>query len=344
MKKGIMLFVIALMVCSAFAAGSTESAKSPGSAPPAEFKPLDHKVTVSLAANPIGQSSYQQAAQIADAINNSGSNLNVVAEATNGYAENVGLVASGNVEIAFTNNIMLSNGYYAKGDYATVEPKKCVGVISLSCNKTHVIVLKDSGITEVSKEQFKGKRIGIGQVGGTSRFDALALMEALGLAKGDYTEVAVKGAEQTEMMKNGQLDIFIWNGKAPIATVLDLLASKDCMFLDIPDAIVDKIIKSSNGAYTKQVLNSSYYDQLDHDVRTYGNNAVLFANADVPEEVIYEFTKQFVEHLDALKAANKAFKEIVPERMLEGISVPLHPGALRYFQEIKLPGIEAFIK
>lgn len=342
MKKGLCVMLILCVTLSMFATGAKEIAAPVQ--PTGEFKGLTTKTTISLAANPIGQSSYQQAAQIADSINNSGSNLTVVAEATNGYAENVGLVAQGDVEIAFTNNLMLSDGYLATGDYTGIAPKKTLGVISLSCNKTHVIVLKNSTVTEVSYEKFKGKKIGIGQVGGTSRFDALALMAALGLKPGDYTAVEVKGAEQTEMMKNGQLDVFIWNGKAPIATVLDLLASKDCMFLDIPSDIVKKIIENSNGAYTEQVLDKSYYDQLDRDVKTFGNNAVLFAGADVPEEVVYEFVKQFYGHLDELKKVNKAFLEVVPEKMLEGISVPLHKGALRFYNEINLPGIAAFNK
>ena len=342
MKKGLCILLILCVTVSVFAAGSKEPAVQADTG--GEFKGLTTKTTISLAANPIGQSSYQQAAQIAEIINNSGSNLNVVAEATNGYAENIGLVAQGDVELAFTNNLMLSDGYFAKGDYAGLEPEKCLGVISLSCNKTHVIVPRNSPVTEVSYAQFKGKKIGIGQVGGTSRYDALALMQALGLKPNEYTGVEVKGAEQTEMMKNGQLDIFIWNGKAPIATVLDLLASKDCVFLDIPANIVQKVIENSNGAYTAQVIGSNYYDQLDRDVKTFGNNAVLFANADVPEAVVYEFVKQFHGHLDELKKVNKAFLEILPEKMLEGISVPLHKGALRYYNEIGLPGIAAFNK
>lgn len=340
MKKVLVLLVCLCVTFAAFAQGTTETAAKPTE----EFKGLTYDATISLAANPQGQSSYQQAAQIQAMFQEVGSRLSVMAEATNGYAANIGLVANGEAEIAFTNNLMLSNGYYAKGDYTQIPAKKCLGVISLSCNKTHVIVLKNSGITEVSYEQFKGKRIGIGQVGGTSRYDALALMEALGLKEGDYTAANVKGAEQTEMMKNGQLDVFIWNGKAPIATVLDLIASKECVFLDIPEDIIQKVIDNSDGAYTRQVLTAEYYDGLDHDIATFGNNAVLFANADVAEEIVYEFTKTFVEHLDDLKAVNKGFKEIVPEKMLEGISVPLHPGALRYFQEINLPGIEAYAK
>lgn len=343
-----------MTACGQKTAGTTEPVEEaePAKAEEAEAEPeaeaeagaleLTEAASISLAANPIGQSSYEQAAAIADMINNSGSLLNVTAEATNGYAENVGLVAEGDVEIAFTNNLMLSDGYYAAGDYTGITPEKCLGVISLSCNKTHVIVRADSDITEVSHDQFMGKRIGIGQVGGTSRTDALNLMAALGLEPSDYDGYEVKGAEQTEMMKNGQLDVFIWNGKAPIATVLDLVSSIDCRFLEIPEDIVDVIIENSNGAYSEQYLFADYYECLEEDVYTYGNNAVLFANADVPEEVVYEFTKLFVENLEELAKVNKSFGEIKPETMLQGISVPLHPGALRYYQEIGVPGIEAF--
>ena len=359
MKKLIALTLILALMLSVAACGASAPAATEAPAPAApetpvaaapveeapveeEFKGLTTAASISLAANPIGQSSYQQAAAIADVINNSGSKLSVTAEATNGYAENVALIAQGDVEIAFTNNLMLAHGYYAMGDYTGIPAEKCLGVISLSCNKTHVIVPANSDITEVSAEQFRGKRIGIGQVGGTSRTDALNLMAALGLEPSDYQGYEVKGAEQTEMMKNGQLDVFIWNGKAPIATVLDLVSTKECRFLEIPDDIVAKVIENSQGAYTAQELLPGYYESLDHSVKTFGNNAVLFANADVPEEVVYEFVKQFVENLETLTAYNKGFAEIKPETMLQGISVPLHPGALRYFQEINLPGIENY--
>lgn len=358
MKKLLSLILVCVMILTFAACGAkaepaatqaaTEApqaaapAETPAEAPVEEFQGMTKAVSISLAANPIGQSSYQQAAAIADVINTSGSLLSVTAEATNGYAENVALIAQGDVEIAFTNNLMLAHGYYAMGDYTGVPAEKCLGVISLSCNKTHIIVPANSDITEVSAEQFKGKRIGIGQVGGTSRTDALNLMAALGLEPSDYQGYEVKGAEQTEMMKNGQLDVFIWNGKAPIATVLDLVTTKDCRFLEIPDDIIAKVIENSNGAYTEQELLPGYYESLDHNVKTFGNNAVLFANADVPEEVVYEFTKLFVENLETLTANNKGFAEIKPETMLQGISVPLHPGALRYFQEINLPGIENY--
>lgn len=343
-----MLLVLAMLLSvSACASKPAPNASQPAGgetkAPVDEFKGLTVKASISLAANPIGQSSYQQAAAIADAIKNSGSLLEVAAEATNGYAENVGLIANNEVEIAFTNNLMLSDGYYARGDYEGLPKGKTLGVISLSCNKTHVIVPADSKITEVSYEAFKGKKIGIGQVGGTSRIDALNLMDALGLKPADYTGYEVKGAEQTEMMKNGQLDVFIWNGKAPIATVVDLVTTKKCRFLPVPQNVIDTIIKNSEGAYTKQFLFKDYYESMTEDVLTYGNNAVLFASSDVPEEVVYEFTKRFVENLEALGKANKSFTEIKPELMLEGISVPLHPGALRYFKEIKLPGLDEFI-
>ena len=344
MKKfrilGILTILALLLPAFTFAGGGKDTAS--GAAPAAKPTGLTEKTYISLAANPIGQSSYQQAAAMADAINNSGSLLEITAEATNGYAANVGLIASGEVEIAFTNNLMLADGYYARGDYVGIPARKCLGLISLSCNKTHIIVAEESNITEVSSAQFRGKRIGIGQVGGTSRIDALNLMAAMGLQPSDYTGYEVTGAEQTEMMKNGQLDVFIWNGKAPIATVVELVTTKKCRFLPIPDAIINKIVENSGGAYTRQLLFGDYYTGMTGDVPTYGNNAVLFAGADVPDAVVYEFTKQFLEHLEPLGRANRSFTEILPETMLEGINVPMHPGALRYFEEIKLVGIEEF--
>ena len=123
MKKTLSMILV-LAMCAALLCGVGGTALASE-----EFEGLTEATTISLAANPIGQSSYQQAAEISDAFVKAGSLLTVTAEATNGYEENPSLVANGEVEIAFTNNLMLADAYNATGVYEGMEPEQCLGVI-----------------------------------------------------------------------------------------------------------------------------------------------------------------------------------------------------------------------
>jgi TRAP transporter TAXI family solute receptor len=79
------------------------------------------------------------------------------------------------------------------------------------------------------------------------------------------------------------------------------------------------------------------------DIPTFGLANGLVISADVAEERVYEMTKAVMENLDALAGVHPAFGEMSVDTVLDGFGSPLHPGALRYYREIGVPGIEEFV-
>jgi TRAP transporter TAXI family solute receptor len=73
------------------------------------------------------------------------------------------------------------------------------------------------------------------------------------------------------------------------------------------------------------------------DVKTFGVRATLVTSAKVPEKVIYNLVKSVFENFDAFKKLHPAFAHLTKEGMIKnGISAPLHPGAVKYYKEAGL--------
>ncbi len=83
-------------------------------------------------------------------------------------------------------------------------------------------------------------------------------------------------------------------------------------------------------------LPAGTYPHQQADVTTAFSPNVLVTRADVPEEIVYGLTRLMWESLPTLREIHSATREMLPERALAGIALPLHPGALRYYEEIGL--------
>lgn len=74
----------------------------------------------------------------------------------------------------------------------------------------------------------------------------------------------------------------------------------------------------------------------DTDPERFGGMTTLITSAKVPEKIVYAVTKAVFENFQALQGLHPAFSGLTPKRMLEGLSTPIHPGALKYYKEAGL--------
>ena len=95
--------------------------------------------------------------------------------------------------------------------------------------------------------------------------------------------------------------------------------------------------------YFRLSIPGGTYEDVADEVPTYGLANGLVISADVSEDRVYEMTKAVFENLDALAGVHPAFGKMSKETVLNGFGSPLHPGALRYYREIGVPGIEEFV-
>jgi TRAP transporter TAXI family solute receptor len=297
---------------------------------------------LSIGSNPVGNTAYQWAAGISDVVNKNVSGVQAAAEGTKGYVANVQLMLDGKVEAGFSNTKLAYEAHHAEGDYAGQKPGQIMGWMSIKPIIMHVIVMDNSDIKSIA--DLKGKRVGMGQPGGTSMLDADFLMRTNGLEPGkDFKDFRVKLPAMVNMLGDGQLDALIWNGSPPMPPVIKLKSQHKVRILDIPREISAKI-RASSAAYTKGDLPANTYADQPKDVMSYRLGNVLLIKSDVPEEIVYQSTKAVMENLDFMGKVHPAWKKVSKEGIINGFTIPLHPGALRYYREAGVPGIDEFAK
>ena len=77
-----------------------------------------------------------------------------------------------------------------------------------------------------------------------------------------------------------------------------------------------------------------FYSSQASDATTFGVMATFVSSADVSDDVVYEVVRAVFENLDDFKKLHAAFKNLDPAQMItNGLSAPLHDGAVRYYKE-----------
>lgn len=293
---------------------------------------------LSIGSCPVGCTAYTWSAGIADVINKNVEGVEVTAEETKGYVANIKLLQDGELEASMATSLSSYEAWAASGPYEGTEPGKIMSWMSIAPVGMHIITLEGSGINTV--EDLKGKRVGMGQPGGVSMLDANVLM---GMVAGDdFEDFRVRLGDMVDMLSDGNLDAALWNGSFPLPPVIKLNAQRDVKLIPVSDEFFAKV-QADYPPYFRLTIPGGTYEDVPNDTPSYGLANGLVIHADVPEERVYQMTKAIFENLDALAGVHPAFGRVSKDTVLNGFGAPLHPGALRYYREIGVPGIEDFV-
>jgi TRAP transporter TAXI family solute receptor len=293
---------------------------------------------LSIGSCPVTCTAYTWSAGIADIINKNVDGVEATAEETKGYVANIALMQNGELEASMATSLSAYEAWAGTGNYAGTEAGKILSWMSIAPVAMHIITVEGSGVNSVA--DLKGKRIGMGQPGGVSMLDADVLMARV--AGDDFEPFRVRLGDMVDMLSDGNIDAALWNGSFPLAPVIKLAATRDLKLIPVDDAFFSSL-QADYPPYFRLSIPGGTYEDVSADVPTYGLANGLVISADVPEERVYEMTKAVFENLDALAGIHPAFGKMSPETVLNGFGSPLHPGALRYYREIGVPGIEEFV-
>jgi uncharacterized protein len=136
-------------------------------------------------------------------------------------------------------------------------------------------------------------------------------------------------AESVELIKNRQLDATLQSAGLGVASIRDLSTSLPINVVAVPPEIVGEI----GAPFLAATIPAGTYDGQEADVATAAVGNFLITHDGVSEETVYQMTKLLFENLDRLGAAHAAAQGIDPAKALEGMPIPLHPGAERYYRE-----------
>jgi TRAP transporter TAXI family solute receptor len=252
-------------------------------------------------------------------------------QATKASVENLNLLQSGRGELAFTLGDSLSDAWKGNEEAGFKTPlKKLRGVAAIYPNYIQIVARADAGIKTIA--DLKGKRISVGAPKSGTELNARTIFTAAGLSYKDFSKVEyLPFGESVELMKNRQLDVTLQSAGLGVSALRDLATSVDIIVVAIP---ADVIKKTGDPAYLPAVIPANTYRGQTADVPAAAVQNYLVTHDGVSNDTVYGMTKALWTGLDHLVAAHSAAKAINLKHALEGMPVPLHPGAEKYYKEV----------
>ncbi len=254
-------------------------------------------------------------------------------QATKASVENLNLLQAGRGEIAFTLGDSLSDAWKGNEEAGFKTPlKKLRGIAAIYPNYIQIVARADAGIRTIA--DLKGKKISVGAPKSGTELNARAILTAAGITYKDFAKVEyLPFGESVELMKNRQLDVTLQSAGLGVASLRDLATSVDIVVVAIPPDIVKK---TNDPAYLAAAIPANTYKGQTADVPAAIVQNYLVTHDGVPDDVVYGMTKALWTSLDQLVAAHSAAKAIDLKHALDGMPVPLHPGAEKYYKEVGL--------
>ena len=284
-----------------------------------------------LSTGPMGGSWYPLGGAIAELIKEK-AGVNVTVSPGGGIA-NVLAIETGKADLGFGNTSSTVDGVLGRDPFkAKTENTRYVS--TLYRQFFQMVVREDSGIRSVA--DLKGKSIGPGPRGFTGEQIARHVLQVYGLSYADLSKVHHVGYNDAiSLMRDGHLHAFMPITTIPASSIMDVASSHKIRLLSLPEDKVQELRKINSG-YVRYVIPKGTYQGPTEDVVTVGTFTDLLVSAKVSDDVVYKLTRALVENKDRLSAVVKEIATTQPREMAPDLGVPYHPGALRYWKEIKV--------
>jgi TRAP transporter TAXI family solute receptor len=255
--------------------------------------------------------------------------MNVTAQTSGASAENVRLVNKKEVELALVQSDTLDFAFNATEAFK--EPLKAMNAIAVLYPEVIQVVVAAAGPIK-SIADLKGKKVGVGAPGSGTEANFRQLLDAYGMKKEDVNAQFLSFSESAEAYKDKHIDAFIVTAGIPNAGIMDVATQNEIRILNIPADVAAKLTQKYPFLAAVKVPANTYKGQTA-EVSTVAVNAVLIAGSSLKEEMVYNLTKALFENQADLAAAHAKGKELNMKTAVTGVSIPFHPGAVKYYRE-----------
>ena len=263
--------------------------------------------------------------------------LVAVAEATQGSVENLRMVASGQIESGIAQSDVVSWAYAGTGVFADQGPiKKLRAIASLFPESLHLVVPAAGPIQTLA--DLKGRRISLGQTGSGTLVDARIVLAASGLTEQDLSVEYLRSGTAAADLSDGSLEGVFLIGGVPIPAVRALAATTPIRLIPIPDDVLSRM-QEKYGPYDRSIIPADIYPGVGIATSTVGFHALWVVSAEASDDLIFAITKALWNEATRrlLDTHDPIGKDVRLEHAFDGLSVPLHPGAIRFYREAGLP-------
>lgn len=261
--------------------------------------------------------------------------LVAVAQSSHGSVANIAAIGKGQVDSGFAQSDIAFWAHSGTGTYAkSGKIENIRAIASLYPESIHLVAAKGSGIRSV--RDLKGKRVSLDEEGSGTLVDARLILAAFGLSEKSIKPVYVKSIPAAEKMIAGELDAFFVVAGYPASSIAELAKTHGAELIPIAGPEIEKMT-AKYPFLTQGVIPAGSYEDMG-EVATVNVRAQWVVSAAADEERVYQITKALWNQANRalLDSGHPQGKAITLETALDGIAIPLHPGAERFYEEAGL--------
>jgi len=252
-------------------------------------------------------------------------------ESTGGSVFNINTIKAGELDMGVAQSDVQYNA--VKGRNQFKEPfTELRAVFSLHPEPVTVVVRKESNIKTFA--DLKGKKFNVGNPGSGTRASLDELIAAMGWTIKDFALASeLKADEHGPALCDGKIDGFFYLVGHPSANIQDPTTVCGAKLVSVTGPAVDKLVKA-NPYYAYATIPAGLYPNNPQETKTYGVLATVVSSTRTSPDTVYQVVRAVFDNFSEFKKLHPAFQVLEPENMIkDGLSAPLHPGAVKYYKE-----------
>ena len=253
-------------------------------------------------------------------------------ESTGGSVFNANAIKTGELDFGLAQSDIQFGAAKGEGQFKDKADPDLRAVFSVHPEPFTVLARKDAGVTSFA--DFKGKRFNIGNPGSGTLSSMEELLRQMGWTKNDFSLAAeLKADEQGTALCDNKIDGFFYGVGHPSAAIQDPTIACGAKLISLTGPAVDTLLKE-HPYYAKATIPGGMYANNPNPTETYGVLATIITSAKVADTTVYALVKAVFDNFDEFKKLHPAFAHLEPKDMIKnGLSAPLHPGAIKYYKE-----------
>jgi TRAP transporter TAXI family solute receptor len=256
-----------------------------------------------------------------------------MAEPSDGSSANLHALQRGEISLAFAQSDLHHYAVNGTEGFRDAGPDASLrSVFSLHNEPFTLVARRDAGIQ--SFDDIAERAVNIGNPGSGQRGTMLRLMDSRGWSLSDFRLVNDLPADQQSMeLCHGNIDAMVYTVGHPNESVAQAIRLCNAALVDVEGEFVDRLV-NAYPFFTPAWIAGGLYGPDQPAVRTFGVKATLVTSEETNPDLVYRLVASVFDNFQRFKAYHPAFGMLTPEEMIrDGLTAPLHEGALRYYRE-----------
>ena len=289
---------------------------------------------IGIATGGTGGGYYPLGGAVAQMLSNNLDGIIVTAQTSNASRANCNLIEKGQIETAFVCSHVANWSYTGTEIYKDEPPiTNLRGIASLYQESIHIFVGKNSGIKTI--EDLRGKKVSIGSPNSGDSATAKIIFGFYGLTFDDFIPQWTDYNEAIQRFADGQVDAVFFLTGYPSSSVLDIESKREIELISFGSEKIKEIVDKYS-YFQGGTIPAGIYKSITEPISTINIPSLWICDAKLSNDLVYKITKALWEHRDILEKVTYQGRNIRLETALDGMGIPLHPGAELYYKEVGL--------